>query len=212
MNLPQDIEKYLSEHMTPESDLLQQIDRETNLEVLMPRMLSGHLQGALLSAFSNMLQPSCILEIGTFTGYSAICMAKGLTKDGKLITIDKNEELEERVKKYFAASGFGDQIDYCVGNALTLVPTLTETFDLVFIDADKANYTTYYQQVIKNVRQGGFIIADNVLWSGKIVQYQKANDKDTVALREFNQLVTNDKRVENFILPIRDGLMIVRKL
>lgn len=212
MNLPKDIEQYLSEHMTPESSLLHTINRETHLEVLMPRMLSGHLQGALLTAFSQMIRPKCILEIGTYTGYSAICMAKGLAENGKLITVDKNEELEHRVRGYFEKSTFNSQIEYKIGNAIDIVPSLNETFDLVFIDADKANYLTYYNQVFNKVSQGGFIIADNVLWSGKITQYEKAKDKDTVALREFNQAITHDKRVENFILPVRDGLMVAHKL
>ncbi len=212
MDLPNAIERYLTEHMTPESELLHTINRETHLEVLKPRMLSGHLQGAVLSAFSHMLRPKCVLEVGTYTGYSALCMAEGLAEGGKLITIDKNEELAPRVKRYFESSSHADKIDFRLGKADEIIPTLSETFDLVFIDADKANYTTYYQQVFDSVRQGGFIIADNVLWSGKIVDYENANDKDTVALREFNQIVNNDKRVENFILPIRDGLMIARKL
>ncbi len=209
--LPADIQSYTDNHTSPESELLHQINRETHLHVLKPRMLSGHLQGRVLSMMAHMLHPRRILEIGTYTGYSALCLAEGLTADGKLITIDKNEELEPRVKSYFAKSGFADRIELKIGDALEIIPSLTDTWDLVFIDADKENYLNYYNLVVGNVRQGGFIIADNVLWSGKVID-PKATDKDTVMIREFNDRVHNDPRVANVLLPIRDGLMVLRKL
>ena len=205
------IQSYSDNHTEAESPLLYQINRETHLHVLKPRMLSGHLQGRVLSMFSNMLRPKRILEIGTYTGYSALCLAEGLDKDGKLITIDTNEELIPKVRGYFDQSAFASQLEIICGNALDVIPTLSETWDLVFIDADKENYLNYYNLVVENVRQGGFIIADNVLWSGKVID-QKAKDKDTEMIREFNQHVHNDSRVANVLVPIRDGLMVLRKL
>lgn len=208
--LPEAIQAYSEQHTSPESDLLQHITRETNAKVLMPRMLSGHLQGRLLALFSQMIRPERILEIGTYTGYSALCLAEGLTDTGKLITIDINEELEDRVRAFFDQSELGKKIDYRIGNALELIPSLTEQFDLVFIDADKENYPNYYDLIIDKVRSGGFIISDNVLWSGKVVD-EKAQDKDTKAVRAFNQKIQEDERVENILLPVRDGLLIARK-
>ena len=209
--LPPEIQQYSENHTSSESNLLQKITRDTFAKVLMPRMLSGNLQGQLLSVFSHMLQPKCILEIGTFTGYSAICLANGLTEGGKLITIDINEELEERVSAYFKEANLDHKIDYRIGDALAIIPELSNTFDLVFIDADKENYAAYYHLVINKVRSGGFIIADNVLWSGKVTDATK-QDKDTLAVRAFNDLVQADNRVENILLPVRDGLMIARKI
>jgi caffeoyl-CoA O-methyltransferase len=177
---------------------------------MMPRMLSGHLQGRILSMFSHMLKPKRILEIGTYTGYSAICLAEGLAEGGKLITIDVNEELEDTVRKYFDASGYAPRIDYRIGNAVTIIPQLQESFDLVFIDADKENYSRYYDLVIDNVNLNGIILADNVLWSGKVL-HDKA-DKDTRAILGFNEKVSNDKRVESVLLPVRDGIMMLRKV
>lgn len=174
-------------------------------------MLSGHLQGRVLSMLSNMIQPSAILEIGTYTGYAALCMAEGLKPNGKLITIDNNEELSVRTKAYFSASDFSDQIHMEVGNALDIIPTLDLSWDLVFIDADKANYGNYFDVVIDQVVTGGFIIADNVLWSGKVFDETK-QDTDTLAIRDFNDKVHKDSRVQNVLFPIRDGLMILRKL
>ena len=159
------LEKYVCEHTANESDLLKKINRETHLEVLQPRMLSGHLQGRVLSMFSKMIQPERILEIGTYTGYSALCLAEGLTSNGKLVTIDINEELAPRVRSYFSASEFSEQIDYKIGAAMELIPTLNEKWDIVFIDADKHNYINYYHLVFPMVNVGGYIIADNVLWS-----------------------------------------------
>ena len=174
-------------------------------------MLSGHLQGRLLAFLSHLIRPDHILEIGTYTGYSALCLAEGLTKEGKLITIDSNAELEPRVKAYIDKSGFGHQIEMKVGNALDILPTLTDTWDLVFIDADKENYLNYYNLVVENVRPGGLIIADNVLWSGKVID-EKATDIDTQMIRKFNEQVHLDPRVSNVLLPVRDGLMVLRKL
>ncbi len=210
--LPGEINQYVLNHTTDESDLLKRINRDTNAYVLKPRMLSGHLQGKVLSMLSQMIRPSLILEIGTYTGYSAICMAQGLADDGRLITVDINEELEDKVRDYFLESGFNDKIQYLIGNALDIVPALDVCYDLVFIDADKENYGKYYDMVIDKVCPGKFIIADNVLWSGKVVhENETTTDKDTQALMQFNNKVQNDKRVENVLLPIRDGLMVIRK-
>ncbi len=206
-----EIDKYCVAHTSPESELLGKLNRETHAKVLQARMLSGHFQGRLLAMFSQMLQPENILEIGTYTGYSALCMAEGLIENGKLITIDVNEELESFVRSYFEQSVFHEKIDFRIGNALDIIPTLTETFDMVFIDADKLNYAKYYDLVFDKVRPGGYIISDNVLWSGKVADNTK-NDKDTVSIRAFNQKLHLDNRVENILLPIRDGLMVVRKL
>ncbi|MEN7546426.1 O-methyltransferase [Rapidithrix thailandica] len=204
------IEDYLQAHTSEESPLLQKINRETHLHVLMPNMISGHVQGVTLQFLSQMLCPKRILEIGTFTGYSGICLAQGLSDDGLLYTLDINEELEDRVRGYFEEAGLTDKIHYLIGDATRLIPNLEERFDLVFIDADKRNYSLYFDLIIDKVNPGGFIIADNVLWHGKITR-QDIKDKDTEALRAFNQKVQQDKRVSNVILPVRDGLLIARK-
>ena len=205
------LDKYVCEHTANESDLLKKINRETHLEVLQPRMLSGHFQGRVLSMFSKMIRPERILEIGTYTGYSAICLAEGLTSNGKLVSIDINEELAARVKGYFDESPYSQQIDYLIGDAMELIPALNEKWDIVFIDADKHNYINYYHLVFSMVKVGGYIIADNVLWSGKVIDPSQ-HDKDTSLLREYNQLVHQDDRVEEVLFPIRDGLMIARKI
>jgi caffeoyl-CoA O-methyltransferase len=202
--------QYVEAHTSPESPVLRKLNRETYAKVLMPRMLSGHLQGRVLSMISHMLRPDTILEIGTFTGYSAICLAEGLREGGTLITLDINEELESWVRSYFAEAGISDKVDYRIGNALEIIPQLNHTFDLVFIDADKVNYGRYYDLVFDKVRPGGFIVADNVLWSGKVVQTGKI-DADTQVILDFNERVHGDSRVENVLLPVRDGLMVVRK-
>lgn len=209
--IAEELDNYVCAHTSEESELLKKINRETYLEVLQPRMLSGHFQGRVLSLFSKMFQPECILEIGTYTGYSALCLAEGLKEKGKLITIDVNEELETRVRGYFEASKFRSQIEYRIGDAIKIIPELPEQFDIVFIDADKLNYINYYNLVFSKVKTGGYIIADNVLWSGKVADETK-NDKDTELLREYNLLIHNDIRVENVLLPIRDGLMVSRKI
>lgn len=209
--LPVAIEEYVQIHSDEESELLRKINRETHARVMMPRMLSGHVQGRILSMLSHMIRPEIILEIGTYTGYSALCMAEGLSSTGKLITVDINEELEDQVQGYFDESAYREQIDYRIGNAMELIPTIDEQLDLVFIDADKKNYFNYYNLVFDQVRTGGFIIADNVLWSGKVVQTEKKIDKDTQAILDFNRWVQEDDRVENVLFPVRDGLMVVRK-
>jgi caffeoyl-CoA O-methyltransferase len=202
--------QYAEEHTSPESDLLKKLNRETNAKIIQARMLSGHFQGRLLSMLSCMIRPQYILEIGTFTGYSALCLAEGLTDNGKLITIDVNEELENFVRQYLAASPFNKKIYFSIGNAIEIIPTLRESFDLVFIDADKKSNDVYYEAVLPKVRQGGFILIDNVLWSGKVTQ--EKIDKDTQVILDFNKKVQQDPRVENVMLPIRDGLTIVKKL
>lgn len=206
------IEQYAEMHTTPENEVQQALNRETYANVLMPRMLSGHLQGRVLSMFSQMLRPRRILEIGTYTGYSALCMAEGLTDDGVLHTIDINEELETMVRSHIAKAGFENKIQFHIGNAMQIVPALNETFDLVFIDADKENYSHYYDMVFDKLSTGGIIIADNVLWSGKVLDEKElAKDVETKALNQFNKKIHTDNRVENVLFPIRDGLMVVRK-
>jgi caffeoyl-CoA O-methyltransferase len=210
--LPKEIEQYSQEHTQKETEVLYNLNRETHLKVLIPRMLSGHIQGRILSMFSHMLKPKNVLEIGTYTGYSAICFAEGMQPDGKLVTIDINNELETMATSYFEKSGYGNQIDMRVGNAIDIIPTLDMKFDLVFIDADKYNYSNYYDLVIDKVNQGGFIIADNVLWSGKVLTDEVNTDTDTKALDEYNKKINSDPRVENMLMPVRDGLMVARKL
>lgn len=203
---------YCEAHTSDEDALLKKITRETQAKVLMPRMISGHLQGKMLEIFAKMLQPKTILEIGTYTGYSGICLARGLGKDGKLITLDINDELETMVRGFFEESGLAAQIDYRLGNAREIIPTLDGPFDLVFIDADKFYYAEYFDLIIDKVRPGGIILADNVLWSGKIlVEKGQKIDKDTQALLDFNRKIQEDPRVENILLPIRDGVMMARK-
>ena len=210
--LAEEIEAYSVAHTEDESALLKSLNRETHAHVLNPRMLSGHLQGRFLSMISRMIRPNRILEIGTYTGYSALCLCEGLNAGGKLITIDINEELETFTRRFFESSPFSDHIDYQIGKATEVIPTLNETFDLVFIDADKINYQKYFDLCIEKVRTGGFLIADNVLWSGKVIQDDIKIDKDTQALLDFNKMVHEDDRVSNILLPIRDGLMILQKL
>ena len=210
--LAEEIEAYSVAHTEDESALLKSLNRETHAHVLNPRMLSGHLQGRFLSMISRMIRPNRILEIGTYTGYSALCLCEGLNAGGKLITIDINEELETFTRRFFESSPFSDHIDYQIGKATDIIPTLNETFDLVFIDADKINYQKYFDLCIEKVRTGGFLIADNVLWSGKVIQDDIKIDKDTQALLDFNKMVHEDDRVSNILLPIRDGLMILQKL
>ncbi|VAW27528.1 Uncharacterized SAM-dependent O-methyltransferase [hydrothermal vent metagenome] len=210
--ISEELAAYIERYSQAESALLSKINRETHLEVLRPRMLAGHLQGRVLSMLAKMISPMNILEIGTYTGYSALCLAEGLKKEGKVITIDKNEELKDRINSYFGESKFKEQIEFRLGSALDIIPDLTEEFDLIFIDADKTNYLNYYKLVIDKINSGAFIIADNVLWSGKVIETEDKHDEDTRALLEFNEIVQNDTRVENVLFPIRDGLMIIRKI
>lgn len=206
------LDDYCCDHTTAESDFLYDLNRKTHIKILQPRMLSGHFQGRLLSMLSHMIRPKNMLEIGTYTGYSAFCFLEGLQEGGKITTIDCNAELEEFVQYYIEKHPKGNQVSYIIGDAMQLIPSLSDTYDFVFIDADKENYLAYYQMVIDKVPAGGYILADNVLWSGKVIEEQSFNDRDTKAIREFNAFVQADSRVENILLPIRDGLMLIRKL
>ena len=210
--LPENIETYIADHTEKESDLLQQLNHETWEKVLNPRMLSGHVQGRVLSMLSKMVAPTNILEIGTYTGYSTLCFAEGLGEGGQIDTIDINEELQPIVNKYFPMSEYKDHITTHIGNAIDIIPTLDKKYDLVFIDADKVNYSNYYDLVLDKINKGGYIIADNVLWSGKVAQPVEENDIDTQAIIAFNTKIQLDKRVENVLFPVRDGLMLIRKL
>ncbi|HRH12026.1 MAG TPA: O-methyltransferase [Bacteroidia bacterium] len=201
--------EYSENHSSSENKLLHELNRETHLKVNMPRMLSGHLQGRYLSFLSKMLQPSCILEIGTYTGYSALCLAEGLKSGGTLISIDNNPETNKVAKKYCEKSPFASQIQLLLGNAMDLIPQLAIKPDLVFIDADKSNYSNYFDLIFDKVVPGGVIIADNVLWSGKVLEEKK--DKDTEAIHQFNEKIRNSKGLECLLLPVRDGLMMIRK-
>jgi len=203
---------YCEAHTQAEDPLLLKITRETQAKVLLPRMLSGHLQGKILEFFAKMMQPTAILEIGTFTGYSAICLARGLAPGGKLLTLDINDELETMVRGFFEESGLASQIDYRLGNARELLLDIPGPFDLVFIDADKKNYCNYYHLVFDKVKKGGYIIADNVLWSGKVLEDYDSLDRDTQIIMDYNKMVHEDSRVQEVLLPIRDGLMIARKI
>lgn len=204
------IEQYAEEHTSPESPLLSKINRETHLEVLQPIMLSGHLQGRVLSLLSKLIRPKHILEVGTYTGYSALCLAEGLRKEGELHTIDLNDMLDDRIKSYFSESEFASNIHFHLGDATQIIPGLKNEWDLVFIDADKENYITYYNQLIDQMSSGGIILADNVLWKGKVTE-SNISDQRTKTLDEYNKMVHNDSRVENVLLPIRDGIMVTRK-
>lgn len=207
-----EIEEYILSHSSPESEVLKKLFRETHLKVLYARMLSGHVQGSLLKMISCMIAPKRILEIGAFTGYSALCMAEGLTSDGILDSIEANPELEVIIRKYVALAGFENKIHLYIGKAMEIIPTLQATYDLVFIDADKENYPCYYKQVFPKVRIGGYILADNVLWDGKVAWEQPPEDKETQGIIEFNNIVRDDIRIEKIILPIRDGISIIRKI
>lgn len=211
--LPAHINAYTEKHTRAESPLLAEINRSTHAEVLKPRMLSGHLQGQLLRMLSMMQRPRYILEVGTYTGYAALCMADGLSEDGELHTIDVNEELAARIRGYFDRSEFANKLHLHIGDAQQVIPTIKRAWDLVFIDADKENYQTYYDLVLPHMSSGGLIIADNVLWSGKVTdKAEREKDTDTAALHAFNAFVHADERVENVLFPIRDGLMVARKI
>jgi caffeoyl-CoA O-methyltransferase len=209
--ISQEIDDYVCYHSDDESDILKSLNRETHVKVINPRMLSGHYQGRVLSMFSKMIQPKRILELGTYTGYSAFCLAEGLAEDGLVITVDVNPELEEMVDRYIQQSLFKGKIQQIIGDGMDVVPKLEEQFDIVFIDADKRNYAAYYDLVFDKVRNGGYIISDNVLWSGKVTQDYEKSDLDTKILKDYNLKIQNDDRVENILLPIRDGLMVARK-
>lgn len=210
--IAKEIEAYAETFTREEGEILAELNRETYAKVMTPRMLSGHLQGQVLRMFSQMICPKNILEIGTYTGYSALCMVDGLEEGGKLVTIDVNEELQDIIKRYVDKAGKQDAIDFRVGNALEIIPTLAMKFDLIFIDADKENYCNYFDLVFNQLNPGGYIIADNVLWSGKVLEDDSKLDKDTIALKDYAKKIKSDPRVENVMMPIRDGLLIARKL
>ena len=205
------LEEYVLAHTQEETPVLKELNRETYAKVMTPRMLAGQLQGRVLSMLSNMIRPSQILEIGTYTGYSAICLSEGLQENGKIHTIDNNEELQEVVSRYLEEAGITQKVNLYIGDALDIIPSINEIFDLVYIDADKVNYSNYYDLIFDEVRKGGFIIADNVLWSGKVLNNPEEMDEDTKHIVAYSRKVHADKRVENVIFPIRDGLMICRK-
>ncbi|NOY48739.1 MAG: O-methyltransferase [Chlorobi bacterium] len=209
--IPEKLDNYVVTHTQDEPELLKQLNRETYQKILQPRMLSGHYQGRLLSMLSKLINPKTILEIGTYTGYSALCLAEGIQSNGELHTIDIDEELYDFQRKYFDKSGYGSQIHQHLGNALDIIPKLEMTFDLVFIDADKENYANYFNCVIDKLNSGGVILSDNVLWSGKVIEPLQKDDTSTKALIEYNMLLKNDERIETILLPIRDGLTICRK-
>ncbi len=206
------LDEYVCNHTDNESELLYELNRQTHIRALNSRMLSGQFQGRLLSMIAHMIQPQNILEIGTYTGYSALCFREGLAENGKITTIDINEELEDFVREFIHKAGAENQINYVIGDAMKLIPDLNEEFDLVFIDADKENYCNYYDLVFDKVKIGGYILADNVLWSGKVIEAYEKADKDTQILMDYNRKINDDPRVENILLPIRDGLMLARKI
>ena len=210
--IPEELFAYCIAHTEAEDAILREITRQTHLKVLKPRMLSGPVQGKFLELLVKLMRPTSVLEIGTFTGYSAICMGRGLTEGAKLITLDINGELESMVRGFITKAGLEQKIDYRIGNALKLIPEISGNFDLVFIDADKINYAMYYDLVVDRLNPGGVVLADNFLWSGKVLaENRKKLDKDTAAILSFNQKVQEDPRVENVMLPIRDGIMMARK-
>ncbi len=208
--LSQLLENYITDHSEAEPEILKELTRETHLKVIQPRMITGHFQGRVLSLLSKIMNPACILEIGTYTGYSAICLAEGLQKDGVLHTIEINEELHTMQRRYFDKSGYGDKIIQHKGDALAIIDTLDLCFDLIFIDAQKVNYDAYFEAAIKKTRPGSIILSDNVLWSGKVVEPVAHSDKATAVLIDYNQKLKEDPRVETVILPIRDGLTLSR--
>ncbi len=210
--IDRDLLKYIEDHSTPEDEILKKLNRETYAKVLRPRMLSGHLQGKLLEMLTRMIKPTSVLEIGTYTGYSAIAIAKALEQNSVLHTIEINPELEDFARKFFQEAGVTSKIHLYIGNALEIINKIDTHFEMVFIDADKTNYINYFEMVLPKVPKGGFIIADNVLWSGKVLEDSCHNDKDATAMKQFNEYIHNDNRVENLMLPIRDGITLARKL
>lgn len=210
--ISEDLENYVTAHSENEPEILQQLNKETHQKILQPRMLSGHFQGRVLSILAKLIQPKNILELGTYTGYATLCLAEGLHEEGTIDTIDINEELEDIQNKYFELSGKRNQIVQHVGNALDIIPQLNKKFDLVFIDADKENYINYWNLIVPMMNKGGIILSDNVLWSGKVLEEIKKNDKSTPILIAYNKLVKDDPRVETVLLPIRDGLTVSRVL
>lgn len=212
LNIKPEIEKYILEHTTPESKVLYDLYRQTHLKMVYPRMLSGHLQGRTLYMLCRMINPQNVLETGTFTGYSAICMAEALPEGGKITTIEINDELESFIRQHLQKANVENKVNLLFGDAREIIPTLTTKFDLVFIDGEKCQYPDYYQAVFDKVKPGGFIIADNALWDGKVTESSSPADSATKGIVEFNRMVSRDNRVENVILPLRDGLMVIRKI
>ncbi|NQU88240.1 MAG: O-methyltransferase [Mariniphaga sp.] len=206
-----EIENYILQNIDNEDPVLQELTRETNLKAVHPRMISGHIQGLILTMLSKMIRPQNILEVGTFTGYSAICLAKGLVEGGHIYTIEVEDELEHFASRYFEKAGIKNSVVQLIGDAKILIPEIKESFDLVFLDADKKDYCSYYKLVFDKVPSGGYIIADNTLWDGKVIQPIDPNDYFTQGIKQFNELIRNDSRVEKVILPIRDGITIIRK-
>jgi caffeoyl-CoA O-methyltransferase len=205
------IEQYILEHIDKEEDVLYELNRQTHLKILQPRMLSGHLQGKILEMLSKMISPKNILEIGTFTGYSAICLSKGLQNGGVLDSIEIDDELEFIIRTYFEKAGVSNKINLFIGDALQIIPQLNKTYQLIFIDGDKRQYLNYYHCVFDKLDKGGFIFADNVLWDGKVIEKLEHNDHYTKGILEFNDFIKNDTRIEKVIIPIRDGITVMRK-
>ncbi len=211
MNIQKELDKYILAHIDHEDEILKELDRETHLKMVGARMLSGNLQGQVLTMISKMIRPKTILEIGTYTGYSAICLSKGLEKGGKLITIEIDDELESMASKYFKKAEIQNNVIQKIGSAIEIIPKLNEQFDLVFIDADKQQYLSYYNLVFDKLKKGGYILADNTLWSGKVLNEPMPDDEQTKGILDFNQTIADDKRIEKVILPLRDGITIIRK-
>jgi len=205
------LDQYILEHIDPESDYLKKLYRQTHLKLLYPRMASGHLQGRLLKMFVKMIDPTYILEIGTYSGYSGLCLAEGLKPGGQLYTIEINDEQEDFTRPWFENSPYKDQIHFLIGNALDIVPTLDVTFDMAFVDGDKRLYKEYYEMVLQHLRPGGYMLADNTLWDGHVIEEPTPNDAQTKGIMAFNDYLAKDTRVEKVILPLRDGLTIIRK-
>jgi predicted O-methyltransferase YrrM len=209
--MDRELEKYILDHSTPEDPVLEDLFRQTHLRFVNPNMACGHIQGKFLEMISRMISPSCILEIGTFTGYSAICLSRGLKRDGKLITVEPNDEIAEFTETFFDKASVGGKIVTFSGRLQEMIGSIIEEFDLVYIDGDKREYCEYFRLIIDKVRPGGFIIADNVLWGGKVFE-KEVSDEQTKGIIEFNEMITSQKNIENIILPIRDGIMLIRKL
>ncbi len=206
-----DIDKYITDNIDKEPEYLKALYRDTNVKLLRPRMASGHLQGRMLKMFVRMIKPKNILEIGTYSGYSALSMAEGLEDDGKIYTFEINDEQEDFTRPWFDNSAYKEKIKFYIGDALDLVPNIDVTFDLAFIDGDKRKYIEYFEMVMKNLNPGGYIIADNTLWDGHVIEEPNSNDYQTIGIKQFNDMISDDERVEKVILPLRDGLTIIRK-
>jgi predicted O-methyltransferase YrrM len=212
MQKAETIEQYILEHIDPEGENLQRLNREVHVKLLRPRMLSGHFQGRLLKMICRMIKPKFILELGTYAGYSALCMAEALEQDAEIHTIEVDDELEEFITRQFNSSDYGKKIRLYIGDVFDIVPKLDFSFDLVFIDADKRSYSDYYDLIFDKVAPGGFILADNTLWDGKVIEETSISDTHTLEILKFNNKIANDTRVEKIILPLRDGITLIHKL